>query len=112
MREVVEESQWKDAEERFRERWIELGTNHALMPDRTRNEAALRKDAAALEQVLSVLHGAGETGVLLVPDTNSLVDQPDPTLYRTIAGRNDFKVRPAAARSWRASTSSRSRTRT
>jgi hypothetical protein len=84
-------SQWKEADEGFRERWIELGTNHALTPDRTRNEAALRKDAAALEQALSVLHGVGEIGVLLVPDTNSLVDQPDPTLYRTIASRNDFR---------------------
>lgn len=83
-------SQWKEADETFRARWIELEENHALTPDRTRNEAALRKDAAALEQVLSVLE-VGDTGVLLVPDTNSLVDQPDPTLYRTIAGRNDFR---------------------
>jgi hypothetical protein len=83
-------AQWKEADETFREKWIELGTNHALTPDYTRNEAALREDAAALEQVLSVFQGVGDTGVLLVPDTNSLVDQPDPTLYRTIAGRNDF----------------------
>lgn len=84
-------SQWKETDETFRASWIEFETNHALTPDRTRNEAALRKDAAALGQVLSVLEGIGDTGVLLVPDTNSLVDQPDPTVYRAIAGRNDFR---------------------
>ncbi len=35
-------SQWKEADERFRDAWIELGTNYALTPDRARNEAALR----------------------------------------------------------------------
>jgi hypothetical protein len=84
-------SQWKEADERFREVWIELGTNHALTPDRARNEAALRKDAALLEHALSVLESVGDSGVLLVPDTNSLVDQPDPTPYRSIAGRDDFR---------------------
>jgi len=84
-------SQWKEGDETFRDRWIELGTNHALTPDRTRNEAALRRDAAALEQVLAVFDGVSDEGVLLVPDTNSLVDQPDPTAYRSIAGRDDFR---------------------
>jgi dipeptide/tripeptide permease len=45
--------QLKEADERFRCAWIDLGTNHALTPDRSRNEAALRKDAAALEQVVT-----------------------------------------------------------
>ena len=84
-------SQWKEADDRFRERWVELQTNFALTPDRARNDAALRKDAAALEHVLSVLEGIGDDGVLLVPDTNSLVDQPDPTAYRPLAGRDEFR---------------------
>ena len=84
-------SQWKEADESFRDAWIELGTNYALTLDRARNEAALRKDAAELEHVVSVLNGVGNDGVLLVPDTNSLVDQPDPTMYRSIAGRDDFR---------------------
>lgn len=83
--------QWKDAEEQFRRAWIELGTNYALTADNSGNEAALREDAAALEQVLSVFEGVGDNGVLLVPDTNSLVDQPDPAVYRSIAGRDDFR---------------------
>lgn len=78
-------SQWKEADERFHSAWIEFGTNYALTPDRSRNEAALRKDAGALEQILSVFEGIGDNGVLLVPDTNSLVDQPDPARYRSIA---------------------------
>jgi hypothetical protein len=84
-------AEWKEADERFREAWVELGTNHSLTPDRARNEAALRKDAAELAHVLSVLQGIGDDGVLLVPDTNSLVDQPDPAVYRPIVGRNDFR---------------------
>jgi hypothetical protein len=75
----------------FRSAWVELGTNYTLTADAARNEAALRKDAAALEQVLSVLEGIGDTGVLLVPDTNSLVDHPDPVVYRPIAERDDFR---------------------
>lgn len=84
-------AQWKEADEQFRRAWIELGTNYALTADNSGNEAALREDAAALEQVLSVFEGAGDCGVLLVPDTNSLVDQPDPATYRSIAGRDDFR---------------------
>jgi len=45
------------------------------------------KDAAELEHVLSVLEGIGDRGVL-VPDTSSLVEQPDPMKYRPIAGRD------------------------
>lgn len=84
-------SQRKEADERFRERWVELGTNCALTPDGARNEAALRTDAAALEQVFSVFEGVGDGDVLLVPDTNSPIDQPDPATYRSIAGRDDFR---------------------
>lgn len=83
-------SQWKDADERFREAWVELGENYALTRDRAQNEEALGRDAAELGRVLAVLEGIGDRGVLLVPDTSSLVEQPDPTKYREIAGRDDF----------------------
>ncbi|WP_242392116.1 PIN domain-containing protein [Anaeromyxobacter oryzisoli] len=85
-------SDWRKADKKFKSAWIELGTNYTLSADEARNEAALRKDADALAQVLSVLEGIGTTGVLLVPDTNSLVDQPDPVMYRPIAGRDDFTL--------------------
>ncbi len=85
-------SDWRKADKTFRSAWIELGTNYTLTADAARNEAALRKDAAALGQVLSVVEGIGDTGVLLVPDTNSLVDQPDPVMYRPIAGRDELKI--------------------
>jgi hypothetical protein len=37
-----------------------------------------------------VFDGVGEEGELVVPDTTSLVEQPDPGRYRPIAGRDDF----------------------
>ena len=81
--------QWKNADEQFR-RWIELQSQRDLEPHRASNERWLRADAGPIEKVLAVLEALGDKGVLLVPDTSSLIDQPDPMAYRAVAGRDDF----------------------
>jgi hypothetical protein len=85
--ELLEE--WRVADEDVRT-WVELGRNYGLRVDRAHNERVLRADGAAVAKVLAVLESIGDGGVMLVPDTSSIMDRPDPTAYRGIAGADRF----------------------
>ena len=82
-------NQWKEADRDLRV-WLELDSNWALQPHRTSNEKQLRATAQAIDNIVDVFAALGSGGILVIPDTNSLVDQPDPVVYRTVAGRQDF----------------------
>ena len=77
--------QLEDADARFRV-WLQLESNWGLASRPDANEAAMRSDVAALDQVLAVLEATGSTEVIVVPDTNSLLANPKPMDYRVIAG--------------------------
>lgn len=83
--------QWKEADDSLRA-WIELGTLHALSANPADNERALRSAGAKIGHILDVLDAMGDKGVLLIPDTNALLDQPNPSAYRAVAGRDDFTI--------------------
>ncbi len=85
--ELLEE--WKTADYTMR-MWIELGGNDRLTKDRARNERELRSDGASVEKILAVLGQMGDHGVIIVPDTSSLLNQPDPVAYRSVAGAEHF----------------------
>lgn len=71
--------------------WLELdGRNYRLTGNPEENERRFREGAAKVEKVVSVLAASGETGVFVVPDTNSMVWQPDPAKYGQIAGCDAF----------------------
>jgi hypothetical protein len=78
-----------DADRSFRT-WIEFGTNWRLSPDKERNDASLRSDAADLDRVLTVLAVTGTSELIIVPDTNSLLKTVDPVAYRSIAGSDSL----------------------
>ena len=82
-------NQWKE-EDRDLRVWLELDSNWALQPHRTSNEKQLRAAAQAIADIIDVFAALGPGGVLVIPDTNSLIDQPDPTTYRPVAGRQEF----------------------
>ena len=70
--------------------WIELGGNWSLSPDREVNERKLRDDAGKFFQILDILEAEPVNEIILVPDTNSIVSEPDPTQYRKVGGGNSF----------------------
>lgn len=71
--------------------WIELDHNNwELTPDRAQNESHLRNDAAAFEKLTNILDPGKGSHVILVPDTNAIVKEPDPTQYRGLVGSDTF----------------------
>lgn len=79
----------KDTDTQFR-LWLELKPNWSLDASPNQNEAKFRSDASQFERLLEILDSVAGSGVIVVPDTNSLVGNPDPVDYRGIAGRDTF----------------------
>jgi hypothetical protein len=77
------------AEENFRI-WIELDSNWSLTPHPTQNEQKLCGDVRKFEEILSILDANATSGVILVPDTNAIIKEPDPAKYRATVAANDF----------------------
>ena len=70
--------------------WLEFDQNWSLRPDLTDNEISFRADASKFDRLLDILDSASRTGVIVIPDTNSIVECPDPIRYRTVAGSASF----------------------
>lgn len=70
--------------------WIELSSNWSISYDRTTTEEKLRTDTELFSELLAVLDPNGSAEVILVPDTNAIVGQPDPIEYKTIASDDTF----------------------
>ena len=81
--------QWKSADEDAR-RWIELERNYKIGTDRNANVIAMREECDAVRKAIMVLDAVGEDGVIVVPDTSSIMEQADPTAYRVIAAADRF----------------------
>lgn len=79
--ELVRQLQDADAAIRV---WVELESNWRLTPDPESNARALKEDAAAISAVLAILERVGAGEVFVIPDTNSLLQAPDPTAYRGV----------------------------
>lgn len=65
--------------------WLELGSNWSISPDKETNERALRESTEGLRSVVKVLAAGPQDQLILIPDTNSLLAEPDPTAYRAIS---------------------------
>ena len=79
----------KKADQAFR-RWIELSSNWSISRDRAANEKQLRNDAERFVKILEILAVDRAIETILIPDTNAIVGEPDPTKYTAIAGDNNF----------------------
>lgn len=64
--------------------WIGLGSNWSISYNRTENEERLRSDAKRFLDLLAVLEGDGSSEVILIPDTNAIIREPDPSRYQAI----------------------------
>jgi rRNA-processing protein FCF1 len=83
----------KQADSRYR-MWLQLEHNpsfySSLSTDHTENEKQLRKCAEELEHLLNILEAGGNSELILIPDTNSLLISTDPIKYRNIVDETNF----------------------
>lgn len=69
--------------------WIELESNWSISPDRDENERNLFATCDKLVAVLRIA-AAGPEEILVLPDTNVLLDDPSPENYRSILSADEF----------------------
>jgi hypothetical protein len=77
------------ADERFRT-WVELGSNWSLTSSADKNRERLMEAAQELYGLVDILQAAPSGEIILIPDTNTLVEHPDPVTYRQIAQNGQF----------------------
>jgi len=77
------------ADKQFRV-WLELHSNWSISNEPAKNEAALRKDVAEFDKILSILEATGNGEIIVVPDTNSLLACVDPTKYRSVVNADSL----------------------
>lgn len=78
-----------EADSQFRD-WIELKSGWSMSYDRAANEEKLRAHAKSFYEILAILVINGEAETILIPDTNAIVGEPDPTHYKSIASKETF----------------------
>ena len=81
----------KKADSRFRN-WLEFGSNWSLKPNADTNEESFRKDASDLLRLLDILDSTGNDEIIVIPDTNSIVEHLDPVSYRQVAENDSFTI--------------------
>jgi hypothetical protein len=69
--------------------WVEQKANWVVRPDPDHNVHKAEADFAAAADILDVL-GPHDARTFVVPDTNSLLQNPDPTVYRSVVGTDTF----------------------
>lgn len=77
------------ADERFRT-WVELGSNWSLTSSSNKNRELLMASAQELYELVDILQASPGGEVILIPDTNTLVEHPDPVQYRQFAQGDAF----------------------
>ena len=79
----------EQADNRFKG-WLDLNGSWSVTPSKAENEKSVRAAAEPIERILDVLDAAGKDEIVVVPETNSLLANADPTAYRDIAGQKAF----------------------
>lgn len=79
----------KHADENFRT-WLEFKMNWRLENDPKANRSHFIKNISAFYELLDVFTLDKVEQTIIIPDTNSIVEHPDPTNYRTLAGTPSF----------------------
>jgi hypothetical protein len=79
----------KESDSHFRD-WLNLDARWSVSAHPTENAKNVKTAAEPIERILDILDAASKNDVILVPDTNSLLANADPTAYRNIAGQKSF----------------------
>jgi hypothetical protein len=71
-------------------KWLELQRNYSLRDDVKRNLAQFNEDARALHGIIDIIAASAPQPLIVVPDTGTVMDHPDPVEYRALVGQDDF----------------------
>jgi predicted ribonuclease YlaK len=71
-------------------KWLELQRNYSLTADVQRNAAKFKEDANALHSIIDIIAASAPQRLVVVPDTGTLMEHPDPVQYRGLVGVDDF----------------------
>ena len=82
---------WQDADRAVRS-WIELQCNDVLTGRLDENERKMRTAFGEVVRVLDVFDQLGDKGIIVVPDTSALIERPEPSAYRSVAGQDEFTL--------------------
>ena len=78
-----------EADKKLR-KWLELETSWSLTSNLNENELTLRKDINEFDELIRILEVSPSTEIIVIPDTNSIVAEPDPRIYRSLVGATNF----------------------
>lgn len=79
-----------DSDKRYR-MWLEFESNWSLKPSSEENELRFKEDIEAVYKIISILSSGKDDDEIVIPDTNSIMFNPDPTSYRSLVGSGEFK---------------------
>lgn len=77
------------ADSAFR-KWLELQRNYSLSRDAKRNLAKFNEDAMALHGIIDIIAASSAQPLIIVPDTGTMLEHPDPVQYRAFVGKDGF----------------------
>jgi len=74
--------------------WIEkrMGSEWCLGPDMEKNKAVFRGGLEPFYRLIRSLDDASKRELILVPDTNSMIQSPDPSQYSTLHGEDKYTI--------------------
>jgi hypothetical protein len=82
-------SSFEQADNHFRD-WLDFNCSWSLTANTAENFETVRAAAEQIARILDVLDAPSNDELIVVPETNSLLANADPTVYRGIAGQQSF----------------------
>lgn len=81
----------RDADSDVR-KWLQLDSNWSITLDKGQNEASLREAFGEFEKLIAVLAAVPTNELLVVPDTNAILDHLAPIDYGQLVDTNVFSI--------------------
>ena len=71
--------------------WLEFESSWSFTPDPAKNTVMFEKDAKSVFKIIEILSSGASQDRIIIPDTNSIMINPDPTDYRSVVGSEGFR---------------------
>jgi hypothetical protein len=71
-------------------KWIEFESSWHISGDKVKNEKKLRKDFNELFELIGILDVHNSNHLILIPDTNSLIQSCDPNKYKNAVSNEEY----------------------
>lgn len=82
-------SELEQADKNYRS-WIEFDSSWCITPNPAKNVSNFEKDSFSVFKIIEILSSGDGNQQLVIPDTNSILENPDPRDYRSIVSSEAF----------------------